>query len=102
MRFGKPSDERRDRCGLCGKAKDKVPKLIVGLHAAVCSDCIDLCNDILQNEVPAHRGLDLMGGCSELRVAVCEANRELTRLGLVTMHSGNVSGFDKEAGVVFI
>src|SRR6185503_3211990 len=42
--------ERRDRCCLCGKAKEQVPKLIVGLHGAVCSDCIDLCNDILQNE----------------------------------------------------
>ncbi|MBL8066124.1 MAG: ATP-dependent Clp protease ATP-binding subunit ClpX [Chthonomonadaceae bacterium] len=43
-------DERRDRCCLCGKAKEQVPKLIVGLHGAVCSDCIDLCNDILQND----------------------------------------------------
>lgn len=43
-------DERRDRCCLCGKKKEQVPKLIVGLHGAVCSECIDLCNDILQNE----------------------------------------------------
>lgn len=44
------SDERRDRCCLCGKKKEQVPKLIVGLHGAVCSDCVDLCNDIMQNE----------------------------------------------------
>lgn len=43
--------ERRDQCSLCGKAKEQVRKLIVGLHGAVCSDCIDLCNDILSNEV---------------------------------------------------
>ncbi len=43
-------DERRDRCCLCGKGKEQVPKLIVGLHGAVCSDCVDLCNDILQND----------------------------------------------------
>jgi ATP-dependent Clp protease ATP-binding subunit ClpX len=43
-------DERRDRCCLCGKTKEQVPKLIVGLHGAVCADCVDLCNDILQNE----------------------------------------------------
>ena len=42
--------ERRDQCCLCGKTKDQVRKLIVGLHGAVCSDCIDLCNDILQGE----------------------------------------------------
>lgn len=40
--------EWKDRCCLCGKQKDQVPKLIVGLHGAVCSDCVDLCNDILQ------------------------------------------------------
>ena len=45
------SGEVRDRCCLCGKAKEQVPKLIVGLHGAVCSDCIDLCNDILQNDL---------------------------------------------------
>jgi len=42
--------ERRDLCCLCGKTKEQVRKLIVGLHGAVCSECIDLCNDILQND----------------------------------------------------
>ncbi len=42
--------ERRDTCCLCGKAKEQVRKLIVGLHGAVCSDCIDLCNDILNTD----------------------------------------------------
>lgn len=42
--------ERRDQCSLCGKHKEQVRKLIVGLHGAVCSDCIDLCNDILNND----------------------------------------------------
>lgn len=43
-------DERRDRCCLCGKTKEEVPKLIVGLHGAVCSECVGLCNEILQND----------------------------------------------------
>ncbi|MBL8049287.1 MAG: ATP-dependent Clp protease ATP-binding subunit ClpX [Chthonomonas sp.] len=42
--------ERRDQCCLCGKTKEQVKKLIVGLHGAVCSDCVDLCNDILTSE----------------------------------------------------
>lgn len=42
--------ERRDQCSLCGKHKDQVRKLIVGLHGAVCSDCVDLCNEILSND----------------------------------------------------
>jgi ATP-dependent Clp protease ATP-binding subunit ClpX len=44
------SIERRDQCCLCGKTKEQVKKLIVGLQGAVCADCIDLCNDILHNE----------------------------------------------------
>ncbi|MCA1997557.1 MAG: hypothetical protein LDL56_10055, partial [Armatimonadetes bacterium] len=48
------SPERRDQCCLCGKTKEQVKKLIVGLHGAVCSDCIDLCNDILNNEPERH------------------------------------------------
>src|ERR1700689_4078321 len=44
--------ERRDQCCLCGKTKEQVRKLIVGLHGAVCADCIDLCNDILRNDGP--------------------------------------------------
>lgn len=47
--------ERRDQCCLCGKTKEQVKKLIVGLHGAVCSDCIDLCNDILHND--SERGI---------------------------------------------
>jgi len=37
-----------------------------------------------------------------LREAVCEANRELERLGLVQFTWGNVSGIDREAGLVVI
>jgi len=44
------SFERRDHCSLCGKTKEQVRKLIVGLHGAVCTECVDLCNDILQSD----------------------------------------------------
>lgn len=37
-----------------------------------------------------------------LREAVCQANRLLPELGLVVMHSGNVSGLDRERNVVYI
>lgn len=39
---------------------------------------------------------------SELRQRVCEANREIARAGLVTLSFGNVSGVDREAGVMVI
>ena len=37
-------------CDFCGKTKEEVEKLIVGDHAAICSDCVDLCVDILKDE----------------------------------------------------
>lgn len=37
-------------CNFCGKTKEDVEKLIVGDHAAICNDCVDLCVDILKDE----------------------------------------------------
>ncbi len=37
-------------CDFCGKSKEEVEKLIVGEHAAICNDCIDLCVNILVDE----------------------------------------------------
>ncbi len=57
--------ERKDQCCLCGKVKEQVEKLIVGLHGGVCTDCIDLCNDILHNDggkfIPPQSGAEWDG-----------------------------------------
>jgi ATP-dependent Clp protease ATP-binding subunit ClpX len=37
-------------CDFCGKSKEDVEKLIVGDHAAICNDCVELCIDILKDE----------------------------------------------------
>jgi ATP-dependent Clp protease ATP-binding subunit ClpX len=37
-------------CDFCRKGKEDVEKLIVGEHAAICNDCIDLCVGILVDE----------------------------------------------------
>lgn len=37
-------------CDFCGKSKEDVEKLIVGEHAAVCNECVDLCVDILKDK----------------------------------------------------
>jgi ATP-dependent Clp protease ATP-binding subunit ClpX len=43
-------DEMR-RCVLCGKSKEQVPKLILGLHGGICVECVDLCNDVIKGDV---------------------------------------------------
>ncbi len=40
------------RCVLCGKTREQVKKLILGVHGGVCLDCVDLCNDIIRSEAP--------------------------------------------------
>ncbi len=35
---------------LCGKTREQVKKLILGVHGGVCLDCVELCNDILRSE----------------------------------------------------
>src|SRR5262249_51683960 len=39
------------RCVLCGKSKEQVPKLILGLHGGICVECVDLCNDVIKGDV---------------------------------------------------
>ncbi len=39
-----------DRCVLCGKSRDQVRKLILGMYGGVCADCVKLANDILRSE----------------------------------------------------
>lgn len=37
-------------CSFCGKHKSVVKKLIVGDGTAICSDCVELCNNLLQDD----------------------------------------------------
>ncbi len=40
------------RCVLCGKTREQVKKLILGMYGGVCLECVDQCNEIIRNEVP--------------------------------------------------
>ena len=47
----KPTDDNNiPRCSFCGKAQDQVTKLIAGPDAFICNECIDLCNEIIDEE----------------------------------------------------
>nr|MDJ0623478.1 ClpX C4-type zinc finger protein [Desulfocapsaceae bacterium] len=37
-------------CSFCGKNQDEVNKLIAGPDVFICDECIDLCNEIVQDE----------------------------------------------------
>jgi ATP-dependent Clp protease ATP-binding subunit ClpX len=47
-------------CSFCGKSEHEVRKLIAGPSVYICDECVDLCNDIIREEVhakPAQKGL---------------------------------------------
>ena len=47
------------RCSFCGKTQDEVKKIIAGPTVYICDECIDLCNDIMEEEWQKDRAIDL-------------------------------------------
>lgn len=43
-------------CSFCGKNQDDVRKLIAGPTVYICDECIELCNDIIAEELEEERG----------------------------------------------
>ncbi|MEY2621571.1 MAG: putative ATP-dependent Clp protease ATP-binding subunit [Pseudomonadota bacterium] len=39
-------------CSFCGKSQHEVKKLIAGPSVFICDECIDLCNEIIRDELP--------------------------------------------------
>ena len=52
MADGKGKDEGKLLyCSFCGKNQNEVRKLIAGPSVYICDECVDLCNDIIREEV---------------------------------------------------
>jgi ATP-dependent Clp protease ATP-binding subunit ClpX len=50
-------DKRFMVCSFCGKDQHDVDKLIAGFNVTICNECIELCNDILDDEEQKDRAL---------------------------------------------
>ena len=46
-------------CSFCGKSQRQVKKLIAGPGVYICDECIDLCNEIIDEELTTPAQLDL-------------------------------------------
>ena len=62
--MARPTDSNEQLlCSFCGKSQRQVKKLIAGPGVYICDECIDLCNEIIDEEMVAHTskapGLDL-------------------------------------------
>ena len=59
------SSEKVLYCSFCGKSQHEVKKLIAGPSVFICDECIELCNDIIRDEVPPEAA-PVKGGKSDL------------------------------------
>ena len=49
-------DEEALQCSFCGKGQDEVKKLIAGPTVYICNECIELCNEIIADELYTEAG----------------------------------------------
>ncbi len=52
----KSGTEKLLYCSFCGKSQHEVKKLIAGPSVFICDECIELCNDIVRDEIAADQG----------------------------------------------
>jgi ATP-dependent Clp protease ATP-binding subunit ClpX len=56
-KFGEGGDLLK--CSFCGKSQKQVKKLIAGPGVYICDECIDLCNEIIEEEFASTEDLEL-------------------------------------------
>jgi ATP-dependent Clp protease ATP-binding subunit ClpX len=58
--MARPTDSNEQLlCSFCGKSQRQVKKLIAGPGVYICDECIDLCNEIIDEELTAPAAFDL-------------------------------------------
>ncbi|MBW0168938.1 MAG: ATP-dependent Clp protease ATP-binding subunit ClpX [Hydrogenophaga sp.] len=55
------ASEKALYCSFCGKSQHEVKKLIAGPSVFICDECIDLCNDIIRDELPGLESVKTSG-----------------------------------------
>lgn len=47
------------KCSFCGKTQDQVKKLVAGPGVYICDECIELCNEIIEEELADDLGFEM-------------------------------------------
>lgn len=58
--------EQELHCSFCGKSQNEVKKLIAGPGVYVCDECVELCNDIIREEIKTAEQIEFTGHDFEL------------------------------------
>jgi ATP-dependent Clp protease ATP-binding subunit ClpX len=71
---GKSDDGKLLYCSFCGKSQHEVRKLIAGPSVFICDECVELCNDIIREELDerAERGRDKLPRPQEIKQVLDE------------------------------
>ncbi len=71
---GKSDDGKLLYCSFCGKSQHEVRKLIAGPSVFVCDECVELCNDIIREELDdrAEHGDDKLPKPQEVKAVLDE------------------------------
>ena len=71
---GKNDDGKLLYCSFCGKSQHEVRKLIAGPSVFVCDECVELCNDIIREELEEHtdEGSDKLPKPHEIKAVLDE------------------------------
>lgn len=57
LKFG--DDRGQLKCSFCGKLQEQVKKLVAGPGVYICDECIELCNEIIEEELGENVDLEL-------------------------------------------
>ena len=57
IKFGE--DKTQMSCSFCGKTQDQVRKMVAGPGVYICDECLELCNDIIDEETEGEVTIDL-------------------------------------------
>lgn len=68
----KAEGEKLLYCSFCGKSQHEVRKLIAGPSVFICDECVDLCNDIIREEVQGESSIKPRDGNLPSPKEICE------------------------------
>src|SRR5690606_24989912 len=57
--MGRYDDKKQIKCSFCGKNQDQVRRLVAGPGVYICDECIDLCQEIIDEEFEDISDLEL-------------------------------------------
>jgi hypothetical protein len=73
---GTVSDDDALLCSFCGKSKRQVEKLIAGPNVYICDECVELCTEILEEELGVAQRLSRAALALERAAAREELSRD--------------------------